>query len=273
MEKIQLLMPVFYKILRNKKDISVLQIYGEMYNTAMFRDFILKIGVTSYEILIATYALYYMLENPDLKMSDAIQKAVHSIFLVTSVHISDKSKKMVPCDKCDGEGRLTCDECLGDGNVSCDECDGTGKDEKDEDCDGCYGDGENTCGACEGQEYVECDVCYGSAEVESDDYEIDYEKEYWVVSNPEVVIQFEMRDENTYIDPDTLDEIIDNDKRTSLYLGYVRNTEEVQDFISEYDLDVEDVDYRDTFFLDIKSIYPSVLLQRLIGLNKFKRMI
>ena len=40
MEKIQLLMPVFYKILRNKKDISVLQIYGEMYNTAMFRDFI-----------------------------------------------------------------------------------------------------------------------------------------------------------------------------------------------------------------------------------------
>ena len=180
---------------------------------------------------------------------------------------------MVPCDECGSEGRLNCDECLGDGTVSCDTCDGTGVDEKDEECEECYGRGENTCYTWEGEEYVECHVCYGNGEGESDDYEIDYEKEYSVVSNPEVVIQFKMRDKNAYIDPDTLDEIIDNDKRTSLYLGYVRNTEEVQDFISEYDLDVYDVDYRDTFFLDINSVYPSVLLQRLIGLNKFKQMI
>ena len=273
MEKIQLLVPVFYKILRNKKDISVSQIYGEMYNTGMFKDFILKLGVTSYDIVVASYALYYMLTNPNLKLSDAIDKAIHSIFLVRSITIEDKESIQVDCPECEGEGRFNCDECLGDGTVSCDVCDGTGADEKDEECDECSGRGENTCDTCGGEEYVDCSECYGSGQIESDEEEVNYSKEYLVVSNPEVFTQLKMRDENSYIDPDTLEEIIDTDVRTSLYLGYASDTLEVQDFIKNYNLDVENVSHRDTFFLDIDKLYPSVVLSRLVGLNKFGRMI
>ena len=63
-----------------------------------------------------------------------------------------------------------------------------------------------TCYSCDGDEYLDCSECGGSGELESDEYEVGYSKEYWVVSNPEVVTQFKMRDENAYIDTDTFEE-------------------------------------------------------------------
>ena len=274
MEKIQLLIPVFYKILRNKKDISVSQIYGEMYNTGMFRDFILKLGVTSYDIVVASYALYHMLTDPNLKLSDAIQKGIHNIFLVTSIDIEDKSPITENCPNCGGDGKFQCEECGGDGTTTCDECDGSGVDkEREYDCDNCDGQGVTTCYSCDGDEYLDCSECGGSGALESDEYEVGYSKQYWVVSNPEVVTQFKMRDDNAYIDTDTFEEIIDVDERTSLFLGYSSDTIEVQDFITKYDLNVDDVEYGDNFFINIEEVSPSIILKRLVGLGKFGRMI
>lgn len=274
MEKIELLIPVFYKILRNKKDISVSQIYGEMYNTRMFRDFILKLGVTSYDIVVASYALYHILTDSNLNLSDAILKGIHNIFLVTSITIEDTSPITVNCPHCGGDGKFECGECNGDGTTTCDECDGSGVDkEREDDCDNCDGQGETYCSSCDGEGYLDCSECGGSGEFESDEYEVGHSKDYWVVSNPEVVTQFKMRDENAYIDTDTFEDIIDVDKRTSLFLGYSRDTIEVKDFIAKYDLDVEDVNYRDTFLINIEEVAPSIILKRLVGLGKFGQMI
>jgi hypothetical protein len=47
----------------------------------------------------------------------------------------------------------------------------------------------------------------------------------------------------------------------------------MEDFISENELDVYAVDERDNFFLKIEEVYPSILLTRLVGRNKFGKMI
>jgi hypothetical protein len=273
MEKTQLLISVFQKILKNKKNISVSQIYGEMYNTGMFKDFILKIGVSSYDIIIAAYALYYMLTDSNLSVLDAINKAVYSIFLVISVEIEDKVTNIEDCDRCGGDGTLECDNCEGVGQVNCGECGGEGTDDEDKECSECAGGGYESCRDCVGNETVECEDCYGQGTVDGDGYEITYNKEYWLVSNPEVITQFKMRDENAYFNTDDFEELIDVDNTTSLYLGYVRNSIQMEDFISENELDVDDVDYRDNFFLKIEEVYPSILLTRLVGRNKFGKMI
>lgn len=274
MEKTQQLVSVFYKILKNKNNtLSVSQIYGEMYNTTMFKDFILKIGVSSYDIVIATYALYYMLKESDLSILGAITKAVYNVFLVTSVVIEDKEPLTDDCGECGGDGTIPCTICDAEGQIECEECDGEGKNDEGDKCYECNGLGYTTCYECGGEEFEECTVCDGGGQVDDDEYQVTYNQEYYVVSNTEVVNQFKMRDENSYFNTDDFEELLDDDTSTNLYLGYVRDSNSLPDFITNYELDVDDVEYRDNFFLKIEEVYPSIVLKRLVGQGKFGRMI
>lgn len=274
MEKTQQLVSVFYKILKNKNNtLSVSQIYGEMYNTTMFKDFILKIGVSSYDIVIATYALYYMLKESDLSILGAITKAVYNVFLVTSVVIEDKEPLTDDCDECGGDGTIPCTICDAKGQIECEECDGEGKNDEGDKCFECNGFGYTTCYECGGEEFEECTVCDGGGQVDGDEYQVTYNQEYYVVSNTEVVNQFKMRDENSYFNTDDFEELLNDDTSTNLYLGYVRDSNSLPDFITNYELDVDDVAYGDNFFLKIEEVYPSIVLKRLVGQGKFGRMI
>ena len=68
----------------------------------------------------------------------------------------------MPCNNCEGEGKVTCDTCEGTGEVQCKKCTGTGHVE----CRKCNGTGGHwTCSKCGGLGRLDCDRCWGRGKI------------------------------------------------------------------------------------------------------------
>jgi GDP-L-fucose synthase len=79
------------------------------------------------------------------------------------------------------------------------------------------------------------------------------------------------RREFTYVED--FAEYLDTHKRTTLFLGYVRDELTENDLISQYNIDSTDIENSDVYFLEISELYNNGPLMRMVGHNKFGKMI
>jgi hypothetical protein len=260
------------KLMKSKKDLSVGQIYGELYNTKFLRDFILSMQLNSMEIVLLVYSVYFMNKNPELTVDEAIETAKDRLREIITVQVQYQEPEMMVCEECDGDGEITCSECNGEGEVECSSCDGTGEIEG-ETCDDCGGSGTRTCWECDDHGVVSCDECGGSGEIESGQNSIQYHKEYWLTTSVNTTENLESRDEPSYYERDEFEELLDSDEKTTLFLGYVSDRENEVDFVQHFGLDIDSVEDSDNFFISISKPQYYGPLMRLVGYSKFGKMI
>lgn len=260
------------KLMKSKKDLSVGQIYGELYNSKFLKDFILSMQLNSMEIVLLVYSVYFMNENPELTVDEAIETAKDRLREIITVQVQYIEPEMMVCEECDGDGEQTCGECNGDGAVDCSSCDGTGEEGEDS-CGDCVGSGTQTCWECESRGVVSCDECNGDGEIESGQNSIKYEKEYWLTTSVNTTENLESRDEASYYDRDEFEELLDSDKKTTLFLGYVSDRENEVDFVEHFGVDGDGVEDSDNFFISISKPQYDGPLMRLVGYSKFGKMI
>ena len=276
MENIIKLVSVFNRLLKNRGKMAVSQIYGELYNSQMFRDFVINIGINSYEIIISVYALYFMMEDENLSINEAAHKAANSLRLIQTFYVDYTEPLTTECGNCDGSGKELCDDCGGEGELECGYCDGEGKvlvDGEYEECEECNGYGENSCYECAGNGEVDCSECYGDGVIEvPDDSNVVYNIESWLTTNPKIIQTIEETEENSYMDRDDFENLLDEDESSTLFLGYLRNSDSMSDLISEYGFNQE-LSQNDNFILSISEPTLNAPLMRLVGYNKFSKMI
>lgn len=271
--KIQTFVNVLNKVFNNKKNTSVSMIYGDMYNTPMFKDFVSSLDLNSYEIIMSVYIIYFMSKDPSLSFIDAVKKATDSVYIIRNIEIRDVRPSDDECDECDGSGRVLCRHCDGYGNQECEYCDGTGEVSGDT-CDECGGDGETTCTGCSGEGEETCYTCNGSGQVENDtNILVDYNLEYWVTSNEDAVRTMMGRDSNSYFDRSEFEDVLDDDMRSTLFLGYQLKQDTVDELIDNYQLDIdpEQLEFKDNYYLDINELILNNELIKNVGMNKFRR--
>jgi hypothetical protein len=260
------------KLMKSRKDLSVGQIYGELYNSKFLKDFILSMQLNSIEIVLLVYSVYFMNENSELTVDEAIETAKDRLREIITVQVQYLEPEMMVCEECVGDGEITCSECNGEGEVECSSCYGTGEIEG-ETCDDCGGSGTRTCWECEDTGVERCDECDGSGEIESGQNSIQYHKEYWLTTSVNTTENLESIDEPSYYDRDEFEELLDSDEKTTLFLGYVSDRENEVDFVQHFGLDIDSVEDSDNFFISISKPQYYGPLMRLVGYSKFGKMI
>jgi hypothetical protein len=260
---------IINKLFSKKNDISVSSIYSDLYNSAYIKSFILKQGLNSYEIIILVYSIYYLKQDPSLSINEVIQKSVDNVHLINDIEILNTMPSEDSCGECNGNGTLPCGTCSSEGEVECYYCDGTGKNGEEE-CDECGGTGNILCGDCEEGDLV-CDECGGDGRIETGEIDVSFYKEYWVTSFKETIDFFKSIEEGSYVED--FAEYLDTHKRTTLFLGYVRDELTENDLISQYNIDSTDIENSDVYFLEISELYNNGPLMRMVGHNKFGKMI
>lgn len=150
---------------------------------------LLTSNFTPKEILEISYMVFFIFEGDDIVSAE--WKSKNDLYFVDVYEIGDSFYKEIPCDTCDGSGEKMCEY-----------CDGSGIDynTNDDDCMDCYGSGD-----------VKCDKCDGEGFVEDDEESVFFNREIWVLGNPETATKLLQIEKNEGIVKDFYD-ILDNDK-------------------------------------------------------------
>jgi hypothetical protein len=163
---------------------------------------------TTQEILSLAFMVYFLFEGDD--MVSAEWKSKNDIYVIDVIEVGDTESPDVDCDVCYGDGNIDCNDCDTEGETECPECSGDSTDSEGGECPGCNGRGTEPCIDCDGTGMIECQECGGNGTWEEDEL-VYFNRESWVISNPETIQSIKDVSEKGVF-KDSLYDILDSNK-------------------------------------------------------------
>lgn len=209
--------------------------------------------LTPKEILQIGYMVYFIFEGDDYVSAE--WKSKNDLYLLDVREINDVEQSYETCTHCDGSGYESCNTCGGSGEIECSQCDGTGIGDDDEECESCNGSGSELCEECDFDGEITCTECYGDQEVQSDEEYVMFDRELWVIGNPDTAMELKQIGDTKQF-TDNFYDILDNDAG-SVFL--------VKIIADDSNMEFNDFEYQYGDYYEIKDDY---IIDLVVNLNK-----